>query len=232
MELKFCGMEALSLVDLDGMLVCTLFTNGCNFRCPFCQNSNLVFNKDIAYLDFNEVLEFLKKRKPMLDAVCITGGEPTIYNDLPEKIKEIKALGYFVKLDTNGTNPEMVKSLYNNGLIDYVAMDIKNSLTKYSLTCGNNFANLAKIQETINFLKTSGIGYEFRTTIVNEYHEVSDFTEIASWLGVVDKYYLQKFKDSDTCIKQGLHEVDKTKAIQMKNELKKVMPFVELRGYE
>lgn len=232
MELKFCGIETLSLVDLDGMLVCTLFTNGCNFRCPFCQNSNLVFNKDIKYYDFEEVLAFLKKRKPMLDAVCVTGGEPTLYSDLPNKLKEIKGLGYFIKLDTNGTNPKMIKSLYEEGLIDYVAMDIKNSLDKYPETAGIQTINLVNIMESINYLKTSGIKYEFRTTLVNEFHTPEDFEKIKDLLGDVNKFYLQKFTDSETCIKQGLHEVPKDKALQFKKILKQSMHFVELRGYE
>lgn len=231
-ELRFCGIEPLSLVDLEGMLVCTLFTNGCNFRCPFCQNSNLVFNQDITYLDWEEILSFLKKRRNMLDAVCVTGGEPTLYQDLANKLKEIKELGYFIKLDTNGTNPAMIKELYQQGLIDYVAMDIKNCLEKYQETIDTKLVNLVNIQESIDFLKTSGIDYEFRTTLVHEFHTPEDIEKIGLWLGNVKRMYLQKFKDSETCIKQGLHEVDLQTAHQYKKILKEHMNNVSLRGYE
>ena len=231
-ELRFCGIEPLSLVDLDGMLVCTLFTNGCNFRCPFCQNSNLVFNQDITYLSWEEVKSFLKLRRKMLDAVCVTGGEPTLYPDLANKLKEIKDLGYFIKLDTNGTNPEMIKALHQEGLIDYVAMDIKNCLAKYQETIGTELVNLLKIQESIDYLKNSGIDYEFRTTLVAEFHTEDDIKQIGEWLKGSKRYFLQKFKDSETCIKQGLHEVDLQKAHQYKKILNKYIDNVSLRGYE
>ena len=231
-ELRFCGIEPLSLVDLDGMLVCTLFTNGCNFRCPFCQNSNLVFNQDITYLSWEEVKSFLKLRRKMLDAVCVTGGEPTLYPDLANKLKEIKDLGYFIKLDTNGTNPEMIKALHQKGLIDYVAMDIKNSLAKYQETIGTELVNLLKIQESIDYLKNSGIDYEFRTTLVAEFHTEDDIKQIGEWLKGSKRYFLQIFKDSENCIKQGLHEVDLQKAHQYKKILNKYIDNVSLRGYE
>ena len=231
MELIFCGIEPLSLVDLDGKLACTIFTHGCNFRCPFCHHKNLALSKDIQEIPFNEILDFLKLRKNMLDTVVITGGEPTIYPDLDNKLQKIKELGYYIKLDTNGTNPEAIKRLYEKGLIDYVAMDIKNTLPKYALTCGNPHVNLLNIQKSIIFLKTSGIEYEFRTTIIHEYHKLEDFKAIGEWIKDCPRYFLQKFVNSETCINQNLHEVSINNAVIFKNELLKYFPKVELRGY-
>ncbi len=231
MSVTFCGIEPLSLVDLDGKLACTIFTSGCNLRCPFCHNKNLVLNKDLKTIPFEEILAFLKLRKNMLDAVCITGGEPTLHSDLKEKIREIKKLGYFVKLDTNGTNPDMIKELYEEKLIDYVAMDIKNSLSKYAITCGNPHVNLLNIQKSINYLMNSGIEYEFRTTIIYEYHKIDDILEIANWLKGAKKYFLQKFVDSDTCLQSNLHEVPFISANNFKKEINSFFNKVELRGY-
>lgn len=231
MSIKFCGIEPLSLVDLDGKLACTIFTNGCNFRCPFCHNKDLVLNQNIQEISFDEIINFLKLRKNMLDAVCVTGGEPTLHPDLEEKLKEIKKLGYYIKLDTNGSNPDMVIDLYNKGLIDYVAMDIKNTLSKYSKTCDNVHVNLFNIQKTINFLMTSGIEYEFRTTLINEFHTIEDIIEIGKWLNGAKKYFLQKFVNNNTCLQSNLNEISYINAINFKKAVKDNFEKVELRGY-
>lgn len=231
MSIKFCGIEPLSLVDLDGKLACTIFTNGCNFKCPFCHNKDLVINQNLQEISFQEILDFLKLRKNMLDAVCITGGEPTIHTDLEEKLFEIKKLGYFIKLDTNGTNPDMLIDLYNKGLIDYVAMDIKNTLSKYPMTTNNTHVNLFNIQRSINFLQNSGIEYEFRTTLINEFHNINDLIEISEWLKGSKKYYLQKFVNSENCISQNLSEISYQTAVKFKNAIKGNFIKVELRGY-
>lgn len=231
MKIKFYGIEALSLVDLDGMLACTLFTNLCNMRCPFCQNKDLVFNTNLEEIDFEEVLNFLKLRKNMLDAVCITGGEPTLYDNLKEVFKKIKEIGYFIKLDTNGTNPQIIKELYEEHLIDYVAMDIKNSYDKYYETCGNIVVNMDKIQESIDFLKNSGIKYEFRTTVVKELHTEESLLAMAKWLAPCDKLFLQKFVDHGTCIKQGLHEINELQIREILKKMKEIIPNTKLRGY-
>ena len=231
MNTTFCGIEPLSLVDLDGKLACTLFTNGCNFRCHFCHNKNLVLNKDIKEISFEEIYNFLKLRKNMLEAVVITGGEPTIYSNLEEKLQKIKDLGYYIKLDTNGSNPDVIINLYKKGLIDYVAMDIKNTLSKYPLTCGNPHINLLNIQKSINFLKTSGISYEFRTTLVKEFHTLDDIKEIGIWIKDCPKYYLQKFVARESCLTESLTEINKNDALIYKNELQKYFPNVFLRGY-
>ena len=169
---KFYGIEKLSLVDYEGKLACTLFTGGCNFRCPFCHNSSLVKNAfDIKPIDDNEYLSYLEKRKNTIDAVVITGGEPTLMPSLLDKIKTFKNMGYLVKLDTNGTNPEIVKKLIKEKLIDYIAMDIKNSIELYPLTTGvNNQESINNVLETINILKQNQVEYEFRTTLIDEFH--------------------------------------------------------------
>lgn len=231
MSLKFYGLETLSLVDLDGKLSCTIFTSGCNFKCLFCHNKDLVLQKNIQEIPFEEILDFLKLRKNMLDAVCITGGEPTIHADLEEKLADIKKLGYYIKLDTNGTNPDMLVDLYKKGLIDYVAMDIKNTLSKYNKTTDIMHINLLNIQKSVNFLKSSGIDYEFRTTIVNELHNIDDIIEIGKWLNGSKRYFLQKFVNNNNCISNNLHEVPYQIATNFKNAIKDNFIKVELRGY-
>ena len=227
------GLQKLTLLDFPNLVACTVFLKGCNFRCPFCQNSDLVKPEAITpNISKEELLKFLKTRKHVLDGVCITGGEPTLQNDLEDLIVQIKKLGYKVKLDTNGYNPEMLKKLVNDGLVDYVAMDIKNSFTKYNETCGLKFMDLAKIKESIGFLISGKIPYEFRTTVVKEYHCISDFIEIAKMLQGCSKYYLQEFRDSDTCLKQGLHACTKEEMNGFLNVLKTLGINAYLRGIE
>lgn len=225
----FCGMEKLSLVDFDGYLACTLFTGGCNYRCPFCHNSPLIDMQ--SPLEFEEILKFLNSRKKMLDAVVITGGEPTLHPILPDVIKKIKELGFKIKLDTNGTNPTMLKELIDNKLIDYVAMDIKTSLNNYHIVTGTVNPLLDKVKESINILKTSGIDYEFRTTLVKEYHTEEEIYKIKELLVDAKKLYLQKFVLRETCLNQNLNEVDKDTANNYKTILESAIKQVYLRGY-
>lgn len=225
----FCGIEKLSLVDFDGKLSCTLFTGGCNYRCPFCHNSPLI--KEQPFLDLNEILDYLNKRKKMLDAVVISGGEPTLNKELPEILKLIKELGYIIKLDTNGTNPKMLKELIDNKLIDYVAMDIKGSLNNYHLITGVNNPLLENIKESINILTKSNIDYEFRTTLVKEYHTLDVINEMKELLKGTKKLYLQKFVLRETCLDQSLNEVDINLAKQYKEILEQAIEIVYLRGY-
>ena len=231
MKTDFYGMEKVSLVDYEGYVVCTLFTNNCNFRCPFCHNSPLVFSNVDAPLDFNEIINYLEKRKNVLDGVCITGGEPTLMSDLPEKLRKIKKTGLKIKLDTNGTNPKMLKALIGEGLIDYVAMDIKNAPLKYSMTIGLNEYSLDNIKESMKILVESNLDFEFRTTLVKEYHNDDAIKELALFLKGVNKLYLQHFVDRDSCIKRGLHEVPKEKALEYQSFLKNYINNVNLRGY-
>ena len=225
------GFEKLSLLDFDDKISSVIFFGGCNLRCPFCQNFDLVMMPDTCdVIPFEEVYEYLKKRKGILDAVVITGGEPTLEKDLKETIIKIKELGYLVKLDSNGTNPEKLKELVNEGLIDYIAMDIKNSFTSYQKTAGVAL-KLEKIKESIDYIMSCGVDYEFRTTIIKEYHTAKDMREIGELIKGAKKYRLQKFVDHGTCLIDGLHEVPIDEAEAFKTILKEYIDNVDLRGY-
>lgn len=224
-------LEKLSLVDYDEYLTATIFTNGCNFRCPFCHNGALVTSLNQKEIPFEEILEFLKTRINKLDAVTISGGEPTLHKDLVNQIKEIKKLGFKIKLDTNGSNPKILKELIENNLIDYVAMDIKNKLDKYNLTTGVSNLNINPIIESINLIMSSQIEYEFRTTIIDEFHNKEDIVEIAKMIKGAKKYRLQKYVDRDGCIVSGFHEIEKSVALDIADTVKEYINDVELRGY-
>ena len=222
----FCGIEKLSLVDFDGYVACTLFTGGCNYRCPFCHNSPLIHHQPT--IDLNEIFDYLNKRKKMIDAVVITGGEPTIHKELPDIIKLIKNLGFKIKLDTNGTNPKMLKELIDKKLIDYVAMDIKTSFKTYYLVTGVNTPLLDSVKESINILKTSNIDFEFRTTLVKEFHNLDTINEMKELVNGAKKLFLQKFVLRDTCLNRDLHEVD----INTAKEYKGVSVFADMDPME
>ena len=176
----FRGIQKVTLLDYPEHIACTLFTGGCNFRCPFCHNSSLVFDKNPARISEEEVLEFLKKRRNCRQGVCITGGEPTIHMDLPDFIAKVKALGYDVKLDTNGTAPTMLKDLVKSKLVNYVAMDVKHTRVSYADATGiPEGPLLERVEESINYLLSGAINYEFRTTVVKELHTPEAVGEIA-----------------------------------------------------
>lgn len=227
----FYGIEKTSLVDYEGYIVCTLFTKNCNYRCQFCHNASLALDENIDIIKFDEILQYLEKRKNVIDGVCITGGEPTLNESLPEIIRIIKNLNLKVKLDTNGTNPKMVKYLIDNNLVDYIAMDIKNGLSGYKKITNVNDPQLDNIQETIKILKENKVKYEFRTTLVDEYHQLNDILEIALLLNNEPLLYLQRFVDHGTCLKQNLHEVELKKALEYQSFLKNYIKDVKLRGY-
>lgn len=232
MSKEFYGFEKLSLVDLQDFLACTLFTGGCNFRCPFCHNSALVIDYDkYQTFDFDEIMEYLRLRKNMLDAVVISGGEPTLLDELEDKIRQIKELGYFIKFDTNGSNLKVVKNLVDKKLIDYVAMDIKNCKDRYNETIGLDNYSFDKIQESIDYLKANNVDYEFRTTLVSELHSLDDIKKMGELVKGAKKLYLQKFVDHESCIKDGFHEVPKEVALEYKKVLEKYVDKVYLRGY-
>ena len=225
------GFEKLSLVDFDNKLSAVIFFGGCNFRCPFCHNYDLVMTpNNCDDIPFEDILAYLRKRKGVLDAVVFTGGEPTLSKDLKSMIKEVKDLGYLIKLDTNGTNPEIVKELIDEGLPDYIAMDIKASLDNYHLVSGSH-CDLNRIQESINLLINGNTPYEFRTTIIEEYHNFEDIKGICTLISECSKYRLQKFIDRGTCLVDNLHEVKEEKAKEYINYLKDYIKDVDLRGY-
>ena len=225
------GFEKFSLLDYDNKVSATLFFSNCNMRCPFCHNSSLVLGKDEAEdIPYQDVIEYLKKRKNVVDAVTISGGEPTLQKNLKEMIQEIKELGYLVKLDTNGTHPEVVKDLLDSKLLDYIAMDIKNSEEKYPLTAGR-MIDMGKIKESINLIINSGIDYEFRTTLIKEHHRKEDMEGILDLIRGAKRYRLQKFVDHGTCIESGLHEVETNEAKEYLTIFKGSITDLELRGY-
>lgn len=205
------GLSKTTLLDYPGSVAATLFTGGCNFRCPFCHNGNIVRkDKSLIPLLKEEIFSFLQKRRNVLTGVCITGGEPTLHPDLPELITQIKELGYLVKLDTNGTNPQMLHDLIHAGLIDYCAMDIKNSPEKYGATTGfsteHSKFDLTDIESSVRIIMhQKQIPYEFRTTIVREFHDEADILAIAQWISGAKAYFLQSYTDSDGVLCKGFH---------------------------
>lgn len=229
--MKIFGLEKLSMVDYDNHLCCVVFTAGCNFCCPFCQNSDLVNYTNLKEISEVEFFTFLNKRKGLLDAVCVSGGEPTLQPDLIEFIKKIKELGFLVKLDTNGTNPKLLQQLINNNLVDYIAMDIKNSLTAYTKTSGKGNFNLEDIKKSVELLKENKVPYEFRTTLVKHHHTTKEIKEMAKWLNGGKKLFLQCFVDGGTCLQSGLKKIEKQEAELFKKILNKTIQHVELRGY-
>lgn len=196
--MKLHGIQKMTLLDFPGVVSCTIFLGGCDFRCPFCHNFELIDGTAQPIMDDSELIEFLRGRKALIDGVAITGGEPCLHKDLPELIRKIRAEGYKVKLDTNGYHPELLKAIIDEGLVDYVAMDIKNSEEKYALTCGLDDINMDIIKESISILMNSDIDYEFRTTVVDELHEEADFEKIGEMIRGAKHYFLQRFTDRDS----------------------------------
>lgn len=228
--MNFVGMDKLSLLDFEDKVSAVLFCKPCNFRCPFCHNGLTVLESD-EEISWETVISYLNQRKGILDAVVFTGGEVTLMPDLKEKIKQVKDMGFLIKLDTNGTNPKILQDLINNNLLDYVAMDIKNSKSKYPLTtgCVNNFFD--KVYESYKILLNSGLDFELRTTLVEEFHTAEDIKEIGEIFKDTPKMYLQKFVEREGCIKKGLHSVSEDQASKFKSILEQHMSKVELRGY-
>lgn len=231
--MKIYGLQKTTLLDYPGHVAATLFTGGCNMRCPFCQNSGLVLHpEEETAMDTGEVLAFLKKRQGILDGVCITGGEPTLQPDLEDFIRQVKALGYLVKLDTNGYRPRVLEQLLQEKLLDYVAMDIKASKENYGSATGCDTLELAKIEQSVELLKTAGIPYEFRTTVVKGIHRVEEFHAIGAWLQGVKAYFLQNYRDSEQVMKPGFAPFDKEELEQMKSIAEKYVENVFIRGEE
>lgn len=200
------GIQKLTLVDYPGKMAAILFSGACNFRCPFCQNGRLVLApNDEPVIEESEIFEFLEKRRKMLEGVVVTGGEPTINKDLLPFIAKIKGLGYSVKLDTNGYRPEVLEAALKEGLVDYVAMDIKNSLDMYPKTAGLSFFNPERIERSVDLLMGGRIEYEFRTTVVKEHHSEENFKKIGQWLKGSKKYFLQSFVNSEDTIDKTLN---------------------------
>lgn len=231
--MKIHGLNKTTLLDYPGRVAATIFLGGCNFRCPFCQNSGLVLDPSSQpVIPTDEVLGFLKKRRGILDGVCISGGEPTLEIGLEDFIREIRSLGYAVKLDTNGSRPKVIKHLAEEGLIDKFAVDIKACPRNYPSLTGLVHPNLDAIKETVEFLLHGSIDYEFRTTVVRELHSESDFKETGQWLKGAKAYYLQAYKDSENVLQPGFSSYTLEELEHFKDILLKTIPLVEIRGIE
>lgn len=227
--MNISGLEKLTVTDYPGYVACIIFTQGCNFYCAFCQNSALIPIKK-GDLNEKEIFDYLEKRKKILDGVVITGGEPLLQRDIKEFIIKIKEMGYKVKLDTNGSNPFKLKELLEENLIDYVAMDIKHDKESYSLITGNSVYNYKSIETSIELIENSNIDYEFRTTIVKEYHDLSSIANICQLINSESKYYLQNFVNSELVPDQDLHGFSDSELKNMEQKLNEKYPNVKIRG--
>ncbi len=228
----FGGFQKLTLLDYPGKVACTLFTKGCNFHCPFCHNAFLVeVDGREQSIEETEVLAYLQKRQGILEGVCITGGEPLLQPGLESFMEKVKALGYAVKLDTNGSFPERLKELVEKGLIDYVAMDIKNTKEKYPKTAGCD-CKVEDIEESIDFLLNNNVDYEFRTTVTAEFHTPQDIENIARRIAGAPQYFLQNFLDSGNILEENLHPVEENDLKMMKNLAQKFVKTAKIRGKE
>lgn len=225
-----CGIQKLTLLDYPGKVACTIFTGGCNFRCPFCHNADLVTGKPEVTVTEEEIFRFLRKRQGLLDGVCISGGEPLLQPDLEDFIRGVRSLGYSVKLDTNGSMPDKLESLAEKGLLDYVAMDLKNAPEHYGRTIGAETYDVGNIDRSIRFLMGGEIPYEFRTTVVREFHQKADFEEMGRWIEGADQYFLQQFMDSGHVIAPGLHAYDEKILFQALEIVKKYVKTAQIRG--
>ena len=205
--MEFGGFQKLSLLNYPDKMACAVFTNGCNFRCPYCHNAGLV-RGECTQIDPEQVLIYLNKRKEILDGICISGGEPLMTDRILPFLEKVKKLGYLIKLDTNGSYPERLQTVITKGLADHVAMDVKNSAARYAETIGLPEAPLTQIRESVSFLKEGRIPYEFRTTVVREFHSAGDISGIAAELSGASVWYLQPFRDAPEVPRKGLHAPD------------------------
>ena len=229
--MHFCGMNKTTLLDYPGHVAATLFTGGCNMRCPFCQNSVLVLApQQQPEISEQDILAFLRRRRGILEGVCITGGEPTLHNDLEDFIRRVREMEYLIKLDTNGYHPRILRHLLEEKLLDYVAMDIKASKERYGIACGLAEVELNRIEESVELLKTSSIPYEFRTTVVKGIHSPEEFTAIGRWLQGSRAYYLQSFRDSGQVMQPGFAEFERAELEEMRERAAQYVPRTELRG--
>ena len=230
--MEFVSINKLTLLDYPEKVACVLYTPTCNFACPYCHNWETLIKENLPPLDFEkDVISFLKKRIGILDGVVVSGGEPTLMKELPEKIKTIKELGYLVKLDTNGSNPKILRELIDGKLIDYVAMDIKHSFNKYYDIIVNRNIDLKDLEESINILKENKVDYEFRITLIEEYHDKESIYEIGKLLEGSKRLFLQQYKLSDGVSDKSLHAISEPIARQYQKILEEYIEEVELRGY-
>lgn len=235
--MKIGGLQKLTLLDYPGKTACTVFLPGCNFRCPFCHNASLVVPEKLDEgIEEEELFRFLKKRQGLLEGVCITGGEPLLREEIYPLLETIKDCGYQVKLDTNGSFPERVKKAVEAGLVDYVAMDLKNSPAHYKKTIGfetsKAAANTAEIAQSVQYLLKGKVDYEFRTTVVKGLHTVKDMEEIGNWIAGAKRYYIQNFVDSGDLVGSGewMEPFSKKELSKLLNAVRSKVPNSWIRG--
>lgn len=228
--MRIDGLQTLTLLDYPGKVACTVFTSGCNMRCPFCHNASLVCGEVPPFMEKEEFFAFLKKRTGVLDGVCVTGGEPLLQEGLIPFLLEVKEKGFTTKLDTNGLLHDRLRAVVEAGAVDYVAMDIKNCKARYAETAGVPGLDLAPIEKSVQFLMEGSVDYEFRTTVVKELHNKADFDEIGRWLKGAKRYFLQSFKDSGDILSPELSPMEKADLLEIRDRLRAEIPGVELRG--
>ncbi len=224
------GMQKLTLLDYPEHVACTLFSHGCNLRCPFCHNAGLVVRPPENNINIDEISAFFKKRKGILDGVCLTGGEPLLQKDVLDFMEFIRSFGYKLKLDTNGFYPRVLEKAINMGLVDYIAMDIKSSRQGYPKAVGIENIDITPVCESIKLIMSSGIDYEFRTTAVKGLHLVSDFQDIGDWIAGADKYFIQQFIDSGDLISHGFEAFDEAETALLLAAVSKGVPKAKIRG--
>lgn len=229
--MRIGGLQKVTLLDYPGKVACTVFLPGCNLRCPFCHNPALVLpDRETDSLSTEELLAFLETRRGKLDGVCVTGGEPTLYEDLPALLRQIRALGFAVKLDTNGTNPDMLEALAQEGLLDYAAMDIKNSPDRYAETCGG-VDLLGPVKRSAALLMAGAVDYEFRTTVCAPLHTPEEMAGIGRWLKGAKRYFLQPFfVDSGELVGSGMKPLTKEEIEALRDSVLPDIPSTQIRG--
>lgn len=231
--MKISGLQTLTLLDFPGKVACTVFTSGCNMRCPFCHNAGLVLEPDEpAQMTEDEFFAFLKKRKGVLDGVCMTGGEPLLQTDLIPFFQRVKELGFTTKLDTNGFLTERLRRTVESGAVDYVAMDVKNDPSRYAETVGIPNFSMEPIFESVQYLMSCGVDYEFRTTVVRELHRAGNLTAIAEWLQGAKRYFLQGFRDSGEILGGTMHAYSPQEMRDLLRKVQAILPQTELRGVD
>ena len=230
--MKIHGLQKMTLLDFPGRVACTVFFGGCDMRCPFCHNAELLDGSAPPVMSDEELIEFLKKRQGLLDGVAFTGGEPLLQKDLPDLMTRIREMGYPVKLDTNGTHPDRLRRMIRDGLVQYVAMDIKNSPDRYAETAGLETLDLGPVRESVALLLEGTVDYEFRTTAVAELHDDRSFEQIGPWISGAQHYYLQRFTDRETVPFEGLHAPTEEQMNRWAEIVRPFVPATELRGVD